>query len=55
MALAQGIGASLSNTLAGFIANSYSFQAAFLTLALIALVGMSFYTFFMTETKNQAT
>lgn len=53
MALSQGIGAFLSNAIAGYIANSAGFNAGFLTLAGTALAGLFFYGLIMPETHSQ--
>lgn len=55
MALSQGIGASSSNFMAGYIVNNFGFNAGFITLACIAIIGLCFYGIFMPETKHQKT
>lgn len=50
VATAQGLGASLSATLAGLIIVSAGYSTAFLTLAAIAAVGFALYFFAMPET-----
>jgi uncharacterized protein YjbJ (UPF0337 family) len=50
---AQGIGAALSTTLAGFVVVHAGYSAAFLTLAGIAAVGLALYFFVMPETKGR--
>jgi len=50
--LCQGIGASLSNVLAGYSVNFFGFDGGFLTLALFAAIGLLFFWFFMPETKD---
>ena len=52
VATAQGLGASLSATLAGVIIVAASFSAAFLVLAAIAGVGFALYLFLMPETRR---
>jgi MFS family permease len=47
---AQGIGAALSTTVAGFIVVHAGYSAAFLTLAAIAAFGLAFYLYAMPET-----
>jgi MFS family permease len=47
---AVGIGAACSNVVAGYIANAFSFQTAFLFLAAVAAVALLIYIFFMKET-----
>jgi MFS family permease len=47
---AQGIGAAMSNMLAGVIAVYAGYSAAFLTLAAVAAVGLAIYLFLMPET-----
>ena len=48
---AQGIGAALSTTLAGVIVVDAGYNAAFLTLAGVAVVGLAVYFFVMPETQ----
>jgi MFS family permease len=50
---AQGIGAALSTTLAGFVVVDAGYSAAFLTLAGIAAVGLALYFFVMPETQER--
>ncbi|MDB5511763.1 MAG: transporter [Enterovirga sp.] len=50
VATAQGIGASLSASLAGFVIVSHGYGAAFLTLAGIAAAGFALFLFAMPET-----
>lgn len=52
VATAQGIGASLSATLAGLIIVSAGYSAAFLSLAAIAGVGFALYLTLMPETRD---
>jgi MFS family permease len=52
VATAQGIGASLSATLAGVIIVSAGYSTAFLCLAAIAGVGFALYLFVMPETRD---
>jgi MFS family permease len=52
IALCTSIGAGMSNLLGGFIAKQYGFSGGFITLAFIAIIGLSFYGFFMPETKT---
>ena len=49
---AQGIGAALSTTLAGFVVVHGGYSAAFLTLAGVAAVGLALYFFVMPETRR---
>ncbi|MEH1765317.1 MAG: MFS transporter [Nostoc sp.] len=49
---AVGIGASLSNSLAGFVAKAYGYNASFLSMAAIAASALVFFWFFMPETKS---
>jgi MFS family permease len=51
MALSQGVGASLSNIMSGYVINNFGFNIGFITLACIAIVGLCFYGIFMPETK----
>ena len=51
---AQGIGAALSTSLAGFVVVHAGFSAAFLVLAGIAAAGFLLYFFGMPETRNLA-
>lgn len=48
-----GVGASLSNVIGGFVATSFGFHFSFLMLASIAIIGASFYSLCMPETKEQ--
>jgi MFS family permease len=50
---AQGVGAALSTTLAGFIVVHAGYSAAFLTLAGVAVVGFALYFFVMPETQER--
>lgn len=52
MVLCQGIGAALSNVLAGFAVNLYGLNGGFLTLATFAIIGLLFFWLLMPETKN---
>ncbi len=52
VATAQGVGASLSATLAGVIIVSAGYSAAFLSLAAIAGVGFALYIMLMPETRD---
>ncbi len=52
VATAQGLGASLSATLAGVIILAASFSAAFLVLAAIAAAGFAAYLLLMPETRG---
>jgi MFS family permease len=49
---AQGIGAAMSNVLAGIIVVYAGYSAAFLTLAVVAAVGLAVYIFSMPETQG---
>jgi MFS family permease len=53
MAVSLGIGASTSNVMAGFIVKSFGYNAGFITLALVAIIGLAFYGLVMPETKEQ--
>lgn len=50
--LSTSIGASFSNVVAGLIASSFGFHVSFLALACMAILGATFYGFFMPETKE---
>lgn len=50
---ALGVGAFLSNFIAGFVVKSFGFNAAFLGLAAIACAGMLFFALFMPETRER--
>jgi MFS family permease len=54
VATAQGIGASLSNTVAGLIVVSAGYSAAFLTLAAVALAALTVVLLAMPETGETA-
>ena len=54
IATAQGIGASLSNAVAGLIVVQAGYDAAFLTLAAIALAGLALFWWAMPETRQSA-
>ena len=51
---ALGLGAFLSNVLAGFVVKSLGHNAGFLGLAGIASIGLVFFALFMPETKDQS-
>lgn len=51
--MAVGIGAAFSQAIAGAIVHHFSFNAAFLFLALVALVALGILYFFMPETRDQ--
>lgn len=50
---ALGVGAFLSNFIAGFVVKSFGFNTAFLGLACIACAGMLFFAFCMPETRER--
>jgi MFS family permease len=50
---ALGVGAFLSNFIAGFVVKSFGFNTAFLGLAGIACGGMLFFALFMPETRER--
>jgi MFS family permease len=50
---AQGIGAALCNTLAGFIVVGFGYSVAFLVLAGIAAAGFLLYLLGMKETRDE--
>ncbi len=43
MALAVGLGAGLSNVVAGYIVQSFGYPVGFLSLAVVALVALVFF------------
>lgn len=51
LGLCVGIGSSLSNIIAGFITKIYGFQVGFISLSLIAAIGLFTCTFALQETK----
>jgi len=53
IATAAGIGASLSQTIAGAIVHHFSFDAGFLFLAAIAATAFCILYFFMPETRDK--
>jgi MFS family permease len=53
MALCQGIGASTSNITSGLIVNQYGYNTGFITLAIIGIFSLLFFTIFMPETKTE--
>jgi hypothetical protein len=52
LATATGIGAGLSNLLAGFVVKAAGFDAGFITLAAIAAAAAIFYAVAMPETRG---
>jgi len=52
VALCTGVGAALSNLIAGFIVKSWGFNIGFLSLAALSIIGLLFFWTFMPETKN---
>jgi MFS family permease len=54
IATAVGIGASLSQTIAGAIVHHFSFDAGFLFLAAVAAAAFGILYFFMPETRNKS-
>jgi MFS family permease len=50
---AVGIGAALSQMIAGTIVHHYSFNAGFLFLAAVATIAFSILCFFMPETREK--
>jgi MFS family permease len=55
IATAQGIGASLSATVAGLVVVNMGYAAAFWTLATVAVIGLSIFLFAMPETATVGT
>jgi MFS family permease len=54
IATAQGLGAFLSNSVAGYLAKTHGDDFTFLTLAAIAVVGLIFFWVLMPETRDGA-
>jgi MFS family permease len=54
MATCVAIGASLSNLIAGFIAEHKGYQAGFISLTLVALLALVFFWVAMPETATAA-
>jgi MFS family permease len=52
LATATGVGAGLSNLLAGFVVEALGFDAGFVTLAVIAGAGLIFFGLAMPETRQ---
>jgi MFS family permease len=52
LATATGIGAGVSNVLAGFVVREAGFDAGFITLSLIAAAAALFFAWFMPETQG---
>ena len=51
-ALAVGVGAGLSNLMAGYIVQGFGYPASFLSLAVIAVCALVFFAFLMPETRS---
>ena len=51
-AMSTNMGEAISQLFAGFVAKSFGFHSSFLALAGVALVGISFFSFLMPETKE---
>ncbi len=52
LATATGVGAALSNVMAGYLVKAAGFNAGFLTLSAIAVAAMLFYALAMPETRS---
>ena len=52
VALAVGLGASLSNVVAGYVVQSFGYRSGFLSLAAVALVALAFFWILMPETRD---
>jgi MFS family permease len=52
LATASGIGAGLSNGIAGFLVKAWGFDAGFVALAALAAVGAAFFGVMMPETRS---
>ena len=50
VALATGLGASLSNLVAGFVVQAFGYSVGFITLATIAIIALLFFAILMPET-----
>jgi predicted MFS family arabinose efflux permease len=50
VALATGLGASMSNLVAGFVVQAFGYSIGFITLATIALIALLFFAILMPET-----
>ena len=53
VALAVGLGASLSNVVAGYVVQAKGYPAGFLFLAVVAAAALSFFWLFMPETRDE--
>lgn len=53
-ALCVGVGAALSNVVAGYVVQWFGYPVGFLTLAVIAAVALGFFALFMPETADEA-
>jgi MFS family permease len=53
IATAQGLGAFLSNSVAGYLAKTQGDNFTFYVLAGIAVVGLAFFWVYMPETRDQ--
>lgn len=51
-ALATGIGATLSNVTAGYVVQAFGYATGFLSLAIVAVVGLVFFALLMPETSK---
>jgi MFS family permease len=52
VALCTGVGAALSNLIAGSIVKSWGYNIGFLSLSLLSVVGLTFFWLLMPETKD---
>ena len=52
-AMSTNIGESISQLFAGFVARAFGFHISFFSLALVAVIGASFFAFLMPETKSK--
>jgi MFS family permease len=53
VALATGLGASISNVVAGLVVQTYGYPAGFMTLAVVAFIALIFFVSMMPETGSQ--
>jgi len=54
VALATGLGASMSNLVAGYVVQAFGYSIGFITLATIAIIALLFFAILMPETEPQS-